>query len=162
MWYIYFELLVPNFQIARNRAEDIQYQAIRWKNHTDKPVLLSKEKTPLKQGVMLWRLDRTFVNFNESGNNAVKNNDRNHNCVPLCHCASTLNISLSHIWGYHPMPWAHPHDEYRYSEELGKIFTNIYSYINVYSTCCQELIGSLIIGFNDWISIPRRTRWYRY
>ena len=73
-------LLVPNFQIARYRqvqrrcytssAETIR-QAIRWKNRTNKLVLVSEDFfrwNRCNADGAVRRFDRTFVNFKDSGN----------------------------------------------------------------------------------------------
>jgi len=75
---LFIELLVPNFQIARDRQAQRRCHISKCRGHTPShPMKESYYPASagfqgfflLKQGVVLRRLDRTFVNFNESGNN---------------------------------------------------------------------------------------------
>ena len=71
--------LVPNFQIARNRQAQRRCHTSKrrghtlshpMKNHTNKPVLVSRNfsvETGCNADGAVKCLDRTFINFNESG-----------------------------------------------------------------------------------------------
>ena len=62
---------VKRSDTATHQSAEAIHQAIRWKNHTNKPVLVSKDfsvETGCYADGTVRCLDRTFVNFNESGN----------------------------------------------------------------------------------------------